>query len=383
MDHSTLQKLGNVTIEKIPPSTEVSDDVDVSVSTKEPSATSISSRGIQLPKLPPSINITIKPNSSSIANESPVSDENVEDESEELQYSDHYQIQSSTCVEIETEDVEGVDAPSNLSSPCESSSEICDNSTESTGNVHSENVEPTDLQELSESLDNQCEETVFGVGATVVADDEKMDYKEAEEKESVEQEYEDEPELPEVKEEFVEEYGVGESAMCSDDLPEVPVNELIEGELPESVICKEEEFSEKESDTTSDDADDELDEGQDPSDDAGTATKRKKKRKTKSEDDVDESSSESKKQKTSSGMWYSCTNEIILILCDYNFFLFQKKPKVMRKRRPLRNSKSAVLDEIFVRSWTKQNWMKQPYPLKCKKKKGYDECKSSFELIEM
>lgn len=313
MDQYALHKLGNVTIEKIPPSTEVSNDVNVSVSTKEPSVTSISSRRIQLPKLPPSINITIKSNPSCAVSESPVNDENVDDEAEELQYSDHYQVPSSTCPEIKTKDAEGADAPSNLNSPCESSSEICDNLTESKNNVHNENVEPIDCQELSESLDDECEETDFDVAGSAIDDDDKMEYKESEEKESVEKEYEDESELPEVKEEFVgiDEYGDGEGAVCDDDLPEVPVNELIEGELPESVMCKEEEFSDKESDTTSDDADDESDEAQGQTDEAsGTVSKKKKKRKTKSEDDGDESSNGSKKQKTSSGMWCLYVNEM-------------------------------------------------------------------------
>lgn len=294
MDQYALQKLGNVTIEKIPPSTEVCKDANVSVSTKEPSVTSISSRGILLPKLPPSINITIKPNPSSAISESPLSDENADDETEELQYSDHYQVPSSISPPIETKDAEVTDAPSNLSSPGESSSEICDNLTESSDAVHNENVETIDCQELSESVDDE----EFDVAGSAIDEDDKMESKESEE--SVEKEYEDESELPEVKEEFVgiDEYEDGEGT-CGNDLPEVPVNELIEGELPESVICKDEEFSDKESDTTSDDADDEQDGQTDETD--GTATKKKKKRKTKSESDADESNG-SKKQKTS-GMW--------------------------------------------------------------------------------
>lgn len=294
MDQFALQKLGNVTIEKIP--AKVSEDDNISDAAEEPSPNSPCT--IQLPKLPPSINITIKPNPSPAVGES--FDENVEidDESEEA-YSDPYQAPSSTCPQNETKDAE--DASSNLSSPCEPSSEICDNLTESKNNVNSENNEPIDCQELSQPLDDEFEET--DRPATPAGEDEKMDS--VEEKESVDKEYEEEPQLPEIKEEFVE-YGETESAMCTEDSPEVPVNESTEGELPESVICKEE-FSE--GDSTSEDADDELDETQGQTDDAGVA-KRKKKRKTKSEgssDSVDESSNGSKKQKTTSGMTFMCT----------------------------------------------------------------------------
>ncbi len=364
MDPFTLSKIGNVTIQRIPPKLEdATEDCPDSAADTEPTITNPPS--LPLPKLPPSINITVKSTSNSPAevddNGAPKDDDIVSEGRDAAgDRLDHVPDQNeppepeeSVSVSTETSDTEicdtskgshegdgvdnadaeyvaespeqiAVDAPEYTDAEyvAESPEPVAEDAPNTDTEYVAESAEPTAV-DTSDNMDAEYvtkspEQTTVDAAVEDETEAEKMELEEicenqGEESQCVDKESEVESELPVIKDEFMnsesQEYRddgaelEGGTVVPADELPEVPVAELIGGELPEDMMCKEEQFSEKENDSSSEDADDELDDAQKDGDDANVI-KKKKKRKTKSEGETDESSSDVKKQKTtSSGMW--------------------------------------------------------------------------------
>lgn len=319
MDPYTLSKIGDVTIQRVPPKTEDNTDKDVTDTTVETAQDSLNPQLRQLPKLPPSINITVKSNtnvsSEQASPQNDVSEERTEHENECSYNTSSESIEKEyESIEIESDEIPENSGRVQSEYPSEEDSETepCDN-VEYSENVSSDVKSDTDYQILSESQNADFSESNVEAETPSAGEDfsQKMDLVEEVEDKDAEQptsdkEFEDDTELPNIKEEFTAVEGADykeiEGEICGDDLPEVPVDELIEGALPEEMICKEEQLSDKEENSISDDADDEYDEAQkDDGDNADAVVKKKKKRKTKSDGDSDEVSNETKKQKTSSG----------------------------------------------------------------------------------
>lgn len=279
MDPYTLSKIGNVTIQPIPSKSDISDNrkKDTSV---EPSPKPLQS--IHLLKLPPSIDITIKSvNITAEVNESGniLTNTNTEKSTEENDYNSEYNEEIKLTEQKESENTIVDGDPLVNFEP-----ETC-NKTENKVNE----------EFLESSFENSTEVDSEGEQNDLEADNavdivKKMDLEGITEGEVLEPADVLE-ELPKIKDELVDEGFREDEEQCSDDIPNIPVEELIEDELPDEMMCKEEKFSDEEEESESDDADDELDEKQ-----TTTNSSSKKKRKTKSEGDT----KDSKKQKTSS-----------------------------------------------------------------------------------
>lgn len=279
MDPYTLSKIGNVTIQPIPSKSDISDNrkKDTSVESSPKPLQSI-----HLPKFPPSIDITIK--SANITAEVNESGNTLTDTNTEKLIEDDFNSEYHEEIKLKEQN--------------ESENTVVDGDT--LVNFEPETCDKTEnkLNEefLESSFENSTEVDSEGERNDLDADNavdivQKMDLEGITEGEVLEPADVLE-ELPRIKDELVDNEGFKEDEeQCSDDIPNIPVEELIEDELPEEMMCKEEKFSDEEEESESDDADDELDEKQ-----TTTKSSSKKKRKTKSEGDT----KDLKKQKTSS-----------------------------------------------------------------------------------
>lgn len=302
MDPYILSKIGDVTIQRVSSNTENTTDSHRKDSNIEIVQISGNSQLIQLPKLPSSTNISVKSNNFSSEQSEIKNDVNESDRQCEIE-NKYYYYDNTSSEPLERESNEN-------KHDFENRTEICDNVIEYNENISNDKSD-RDYQILStvqndeESEIDMDTENVMG---KMDLENEDEDLKDIETSQMLDKEFEDNSELPNIEQEFTSLDGDEYREVEGEELPEIPVDEFIESELPEGVICKEEQLSEKEDEDgdISDDADDESNEERkdDTSDDINGVIKKKKKRKTKSEGDSDELSSEKKKQKTSSGIIY-------------------------------------------------------------------------------
>lgn len=323
MDPFTVAKLGDVTIQRVPPK---SDDSKVNV-VKEPVKESISNNitHIQLPKLPPSINITVKsaPTVSSSSSDASKTATEVKQV--------HIDTNKSVTLSREVELRRREDA---VSSETEASNSTSFEPNETNENTE-EDVKETDENHIPEDTPlNDCDVDKSAPDASFPSDyeyedesdelqgiaadsdhkmelDDSMDPKSKSDPNESDLNPDDEPsgerledEIDPVEADAVEDEEYKEDECVPDDIPDdipaIPI-EVLAPELTTDIMCKEEQYSDKELTNESDDADDECDKDQNGQ---SNQVKTKKKRKPKLEDDSDEDSNDMKKQKTSQGILY-------------------------------------------------------------------------------
>lgn len=320
MDPFTVTKLGDVTIQRVPSKPDDKPKV-AKDNGNEAIPNNIASQIIQLPKLPPSINITVKSNSTPVNS----SNNQVKSSAEvrQLPGSKFKSVSLGPGVELLKRDVKTNETKA-INSGCydtnlekENSKEVKDKSRDDTGvdicdndeNVH--DSLPSDVEGEDESdefdLRNVSEQKMeFEDSSSSVKSDsnegepsakrDKESVKFDDEEDAVDNENLDDEEF---KDENVPDH-------IRDDIPAIPTEEL-PADIPEEMICKEEQYSDKESASSeSEDADDEFDkEGED---NEKSVPKKKKKRKPKSDDNSEDDANEMKKQKTSGN------NRFVLII---------------------------------------------------------------------